>query len=127
MSDGINPSDLYEAPQRTDEIKETAEVQPEVQEAAVSLEKATLKPEEKVEAEMEISKDAEDLEAALKTTMEVVTEVNDRGPTTEDRAVEFNSAGRRCGGNPSPTRSSRPGLSHVPSRSAWCWGFGKFD
>ena len=126
MSDGINPSELNEAPQRTDQMEEAAEVQPEVQEAAVSLEKATLKPEEKVEAEMEI-KDAEDLEAAFKTTMEVVTEVNDRGPTTEDRAVKFNSAGRQYGGNPSPTRSSRPGLSHVPSRSAWCWGFGKFD
>jgi len=79
MSDGINPSELSETPRRTDEVKETAEIKQEVQEAAVSLEKATLKPEEKVEAEREI-KESEDLEKEAKAAVDAVPEASEAKP-----------------------------------------------
>jgi len=79
MSDGINPNELNEAPQQRDEVKEAAEIKPEVKEAAVSLEKATLKPEENVEAEGDIQR-SEDLEKEAKAAVDAIPEAADAKP-----------------------------------------------
>ncbi len=71
MSDGISASELNEAPKKSEEIKEKPEAQPELREAAEAVEKATLKPEEKVEAEGDF-KESEDLEAAFTTAVDAV-------------------------------------------------------
>lgn len=88
MSDGINPSELNEAPQRTDQVKEAAEVQPEIQEAAISLEKATLKPVEKVEAEGDFQR-AEDLEKEVKASLDTVPDAT----ATQPAEISLEAAG----------------------------------
>lgn len=69
MTDGTRSSDLNETPQKPEEVKEVVEKQPEVKEAAEAVEKATLKPEEKVEAERDV-RESEEIDTALRTAME---------------------------------------------------------
>jgi len=102
MTDGTRSSDLNETPQKSEEVKVTIEKQPEVKEAAEAVEKATLKPEEKVETERPI-KESEELEAAMKAAMEepkpaeVAGATEDGGRRTEGAAQAAAEEGQETG------------------------------